>query len=338
MQKKKWDKLSENDLLQYRICDLNLSLKSSWVYPYIQKLYSELRSKKLRFRPHIWIADDWYTPDGIAGFAIPFYIVHPRLIKLERSMMMEAEGGRPDWLMKLLRHETGHAIDNAFHLRKRKKRQLLFGPTSQEYPEDYAPRPFSKKFVYHLDSWYAQAHPDEDWAETFAVWLTPRSAWKKRYEKWPAIKKLQLVDEIMHSIQRCAPINKEKFVDRTYKDIKSSLKNYYQKKMNRYQLDGPPFYAGDLYKIFSPDEKYQKNLKATKFIKTHRKDICKQVSRWTSQYQYTVNEILNDVIDFCQENKLYLKASAQKTKIDFIGMLTAQTMNYLLSGQHRIAM
>ena len=25
----------------------------------------------------------------------------------------------------------------------------------------------------HLDPWYAQSHPDEDFAETFAVWLTP---------------------------------------------------------------------------------------------------------------------------------------------------------------------
>ena len=120
-------------------------------------------------------------------------------------MMMEAEGYLEKDCMKLLRHESGHAIDNAYRLRKIKRRQNLFGLSSTPYPDSYSPRAYSKKYVVHLNSWYAQSHPDEDWAETFAVWLNPRSNWKKRYRHWPAMKKLEMVDEIMSTIQITAP-------------------------------------------------------------------------------------------------------------------------------------
>ena len=49
----------------------------------------------------------------------------------------------------------------------------------------YTPDPNSRAYVQHLDYWYAQSHPFEDYAETFAVWLRPSSRWKRRYEGWP---------------------------------------------------------------------------------------------------------------------------------------------------------
>ncbi|MCK7497714.1 MAG: putative zinc-binding metallopeptidase [Comamonadaceae bacterium] len=58
-----------------------------------------------------------------------------------------------------------------------------FGRASRHYPESYLPRPGSRNYVVHLDHWYAQSHPAEDWAETFAVWLDPRSRWRERYHE-----------------------------------------------------------------------------------------------------------------------------------------------------------
>ena len=134
------------------------------------------------------------------GIAIPFYLAHPRLEKLERTQMLEVEGGTPEWCMRILRHEAGHAIDNAYRLRLRRRRQQVFGPSYKAYPEYYTPRPYSKSFVLHLDSWYAQSHPDEDFAETFAVWLNPQSDWRVRYADWPALKKLEYMETLMHEL------------------------------------------------------------------------------------------------------------------------------------------
>jgi len=188
------------------MCDLDLVLERSPVWPRIERLYHELERKHLVFRPHCWISDEWYTPDGVPGIAIPFYLVHPRLAELERSQMREVEGGTVEWCMRILRHETGHAMENAFRLRRRHRRQELFGKTSKPYPKHYAPKPYSKRYVLHLEAYYAQSHPDEDFAETFAVWLTPKSGWRRRYAGWPALRKLEYVDELMHELAGKRPV------------------------------------------------------------------------------------------------------------------------------------
>src|SRR5207253_1612636 len=149
--------------------------------------------------------------DGVPGVAIPFYLAHPRLERLERTYMLEVEGGTPEWCMRILRHEAGHAIDNAYKLRQRRRRQQVFGPSYKAYPQFYDPKPYSKSFVLHLDSWYAQSHPDEDFAETFAVWLTPNSEWRQRYGGWRAQRKLEYMDTLMRSLggQRPRVVNRE---------------------------------------------------------------------------------------------------------------------------------
>jgi len=162
-----WADWEDARLLGLRFRDLDLPLGPE-LESRIAQLHGELAARGLAFRPHFWLSDEWFTPDGVPGIAIPFYLAHPRLAKLELRQMLEVEGGAPDWCLKILRHETGHALENAYHLRRRRRRRELFGSTTEPYPEFYAPRPYSKSFVIHLDMWYAQAHPDEDFAETFA--------------------------------------------------------------------------------------------------------------------------------------------------------------------------
>ena len=171
-------KMSDEQLLDMRICDLKLSIRGTPLEKRIEQLNAELAHRGLKFRPHCWLSDDWFSPDGIPGIAIPFYLAHPRLIRLERKQLLEVEGGTHDWCMKILRHEAGHAIDNAYRLRRKKRYRELFGPASQPYPQYYNPKPFSKSYVLHLDMWYAQSHPVEYFAETFAIWLKPRSRWR----------------------------------------------------------------------------------------------------------------------------------------------------------------
>src|ERR1700761_1093827 len=191
-----WQRLSDDQLLSLRFCDLKLAIQGTELAQAIKRLYRELSLRGIRFRPHCWLSQEWFSPDGIPGIAIPFFLAHKRLMRLERRLMREVEGGNRNWLMRILRHEAGHAIDTAYRLRRRKRWREVFGPASLPYPDTYRPRPGSRRFVQHLGAWYAQAHPTEDFAETFAVWLKPHSAWRREYAGWPAYGRLQYIDEL----------------------------------------------------------------------------------------------------------------------------------------------
>ena len=145
----------------------------------------------------MWLSEEWFSPDGVPGIAVPFYLAHPRLERLERRMMRNVEGGSAESAMRILRHEAGHAIDTAYRLRRRKRWREVFGPASLPYPDTYKARPGSRRYVQHLGEWYAQSHPCEDFAETFAVWLKPNSSWRRTYAQWPAFHKLEFVDELL---------------------------------------------------------------------------------------------------------------------------------------------
>src|SRR5580704_3595110 len=190
-----WTRLSDEELLGLRMCDLQLDLHRSPIKRHVDRLYSELNERGIRFRPHVWLAEEWFSPDGVPGIAVPFYLAHPRLMRLERKMTQEVEGGNVNWLMRILRHEAGHAIDSAYRLRRRALWRALFGPASRPYRVLYRARPASRNHVQHLGDWYAQSHPTEDFAETFAVWLAPGSSWQRRYGSWPALRKLNFVQQ-----------------------------------------------------------------------------------------------------------------------------------------------
>ncbi|HEY7789512.1 MAG TPA: hypothetical protein VIC33_03270 [Vicinamibacterales bacterium] len=330
--------LSDDQLLDMRLCDLGVQIAGSRLDERIAELYAELEARDIRFRPHFWLSDEWFTPDGVAGIAIPFYLADPRLMKLEETQMLEVEGGTPDWCMKILRHEAGHALDNAFDLRRRRKRQRLFGPSSTPYPEYYTPRPYSKSFVLHLDSWYAQSHPDEDFAEVFAVWLTPDSMWQKRYADWPALRKLEYMDSVMQSIAGKEPVRPSRRLVDPIDRLKRTLRRHYQRKRKHYGLEYPNFYDRDLRRLFTDAPEAARNMTAARFLSRIRKDVRRRIAAWTGEYQYTIDQVLEDMIARCRELNLRLSRPEDLTRLDFTVLLTVQTMNYLHSGRHRVAL
>ncbi len=209
-----WVRLGDEALLKVRLCDLDLTVEDSRLARPMQRLYEELAGRGIEFKPHAWLAEEWFSPDGVPGIAVPFYLAHPRLERLERRMMHQVEGGNTRWLMRILRHEAGHALDNAYRLRRRASWRETFGPASLPYPERYRARPGSRRYVHHLGDWYAQAHPTEDFAETFAVWLKPNSNWRRAYAQWPAFQKLCRVDELMASVRdRKAPVRNRRRIE-----------------------------------------------------------------------------------------------------------------------------
>jgi hypothetical protein len=335
-QQPEWVDWPDERLLDVRFCDLDLHINGTELEARIAELYGELEAHRCRFRPFFWLSDEWFTPDGVPGVAVPFYLAHPRLARLEQNQMLEVEGGTPEWCLRILRHETGHAIDNAYNLRRRRHRQQLFGPSSQEYPEHYTPRPYSKSFVLHLEPWYAQSHPDEDFAETFAVWLNPMSLWRERYAGWPVLKKLEYMDRLMAEISaQEPPVSSHRRVDPLSR-LRKTLRKHYEQKRERYGVDYPNLYDRDLRRLFSDAPECKQNPSAARFLTRLRKEVRRTVARWTGEYQYTIDQVLDDIIRRCRELKLRLAESEEQTKLDFTIVLTVQTMNYLHSGQHRV--
>lgn len=325
-------------LLDMRICDLGVKIEDTPLEERVQRIYEELEMKNLRFRPNVWLSDDWFTPDGLPGVAVPFYLAHPRLMRLESKQMLEIEGGTEEWCMRILRHEVGHAIDNAYRLHRRRCWREVFGRASQPYPTYYHPKPYSKSYVLHLDAWYAQSHPVEDFAETFAVWLKPRSRWRSQYGNWPAYKKLEFVDELMDTIRGEKPkITSRRRVDPVRK-IRKTLREHYLEKRAHYGLDHPSFHDRDLRRLFSDSPENGKRPTAAAFLRRMRPILRKSVSQWTGEYQYTIDQVLSEMIDRCQKLKLRLDRPEEEVERDALIMLTVQTMNYLHDGHHRLAL
>jgi hypothetical protein len=333
-----WTALSDEKLLEVRMCDLKLSIEGTELEQRIAQLNAELDARGLAFRPHYYLSDEWFTPDGVPSVAIPFYLAHPRLAKLEEAEMLEVEGGDPESCLRILRHEAGHAIDNAYQLQRRRTRRRLFGNPATEYPEYYTPKPYSKSFVQHLDHWYAQSHPDEDFAETFAVWLDPNAMWAQTYAGWPAQKKLEYMDRLMRELSRVRPrVTSKRQVD-PLRRLKKTLREHYRGKREHYGLDHPDFYESDLLNLFSDAPQYARNMSAARFVRRIRREVRGTVASFTDSYQYTIDQLLEKIIERCRELNLRLTEPEASTKIDFMVFLTVQTMNYLHSGRHRVAL
>ena len=332
-----WASLTDDELLELRFCDLELTLDGSPLAARIERLYDEMARREIDFRPHCWLAAEWFSPDGVPGIAIPFYLAHPRLLKLEQRQMFEVEGGTERSCMKLLRHEAGHALDTAFQLHRRKLWRQHFGRYSDPYPEHYTPKPRSRRYVLHLDWWYAQCHPAEDFAETFAVWLRPRKRWREQYEGWPALKKLEAVDEMMYSIAGQRPLkNGRKQIESLVRN-KTALGDYYAEKRAHYGTHVPEVYDGELTRLFTPaPPASRRRQSAAAFLKRHAAELCQLCARGTGEHTYVIAQLIQEMVVRCRELSLYLRGDEQETKTEIAIVVAVHMLNYLHQTHHRI--
>ena len=330
-----WARLPDEDLLQVRLKDLKVTVEGTWLQRCLDDLHDELDQRGLRVRPHAWISSEWFSPDDTPGIAIPFYLVHPRLMRLERKMIIDVEGGTVPECMRILRHEAGHVVQHAYQLHRRRRWQQLFGPSSTRYPDSYRPNPASRRYVYHLRLWYAQSHPDEDFAETFAVWLRPRSNWRARYAGWPALKKLEYVDELMEEIAGKRPLLTSRERVDPLNELSQTLGEYYKKKQALYTFNAPKTYDRDLYRLFSAEPRHRRSPPASIFIRRHRARIRQLVAKWTGENQLTLDAVLDDMMIRCREHNLRAVGSERKLFMDFTVLLTAKTMHALFGPSKR---
>ena len=327
---------TDEQLLEMRMGDLPVRIERSPLAPRVRQLNRELAMRGLRFRPHVWLSSEWFSPDGVPGIAIPFYLAHPRLMQLERRQMLDVEGGTAESCMKILRHETGHCIDTAYRLHFKKSWRQVFGLYSQKYPESYKPRPTSRNYVQHLEMWYAQAHPAEDFAETFAVWLRGPQHWKQRYRGWPALRKLEYMDELMRQIADEPPPVRSRAHIEPLRKFRITLREHYRRKRLYYMDDWPDFYDADLHRIFSSDRKHARRESAVHFLRDASPELRRLVARWSGEHPYTIDQVLQDMIDRCRELRLRVPISRNRAFVEAVAMLCVQTMNFIHSANHRI--
>jgi hypothetical protein len=323
-----WLGWTDEELLRLRFCDLRLSLSGSVLEQRVARLWRELEAAGLRFRPYVWLSSDWFTPDGHTGFAVPFYLAHPRLVRLERNQMLGVEGGSAESCMKLLRHEAAHALDNAYRLHRRRSWRETFGYFSQPYRSSYLPRPASRGHVLNLDYWYAQSHPAEDWAETFAVWLQPRSRWRRTYAGWPALRKLEYIDALLCEIRGRPPLVHSRTHPDSIAQLDLTLGEHYRRKKARYQHQAPSASDAYLQRLFASDS-HRRSEPAARFLARHRRALRERVAAVTGQHVYLVDHVLAEMIPRCRELGLRLTRPERETRVDAAALLTALTMTFL---------
>jgi hypothetical protein len=331
-----WSSLNDDELLEKKISQLGLRLADSKLQPLIQQLHDELSQRGLAFHPPCHIGDEWFVPVGIPAIFIPFFLTHDRLRQLERKIILEVEGDTPEAFMKLIRHEAAHAYAYAYPFVRKRKWQQTFGKSSSdETPSYYRPRPYSRNYVVHLDDWYAQSHPDEDFAETFAVWLTPGFDWRARYRGWRALEKLEYVDELMRSLAGQPPLPPPEFNVADYDCLNIKLKTYYARKRKEYEHSFPDFYDKDLRQLFdaNPDEPGQ--VKASAYLRRHRRDLENAVCQWTNEGKYRVHQFLARLIERCDRLNLRIKSYDPKQNLQVAAYITTLVMNHLFTGKFK---
>jgi hypothetical protein len=302
-------RLSDEALLGVRFCDLKLSIERSQLARHVRRLYSDLKRRGLSVRPHVWLSQEWFSPDGVPGIAMPFYLAHPRLERLERRIMGEAEGGNSRLLMRILRHEAGHALDNAYRLRRRRRWREVFGPASLPYPARYRARAGSRRYVHHLGEWYAQAHPTEDFAETFAVWLTPKSGWRKSYAGWPALHKLKAVDELIDSVRaRQPPVRNRARIEPLERDTRT-LAQHYRRKLAHRRLIRRGLADELLQRAFSAERLSRRPPRAATLLRAHARPLTAAVARALGIERYSVEQVLRMLIERAERLRLHVRGS-----------------------------
>lgn len=328
--------LSESALLELRLCDLGLRLRATELQSRIERLYGELAGRGLMLRPHAWLSTEWFAPDGVPGFAIPFYLAHPRLSALERRYMHEVEGGTERGFYRLLRHEAGHTMDSAFRLHERADWQEHFGSFNAPYHQRYQPRPFSRRFVRNLDDWYAQSHPAEDFAETVAVWLDPDSNWRSRYRDWPAMRKLSYVNRLMRELSGITPTVRSRVEVEPISELRLTVAEYYKAKRRRYRVHLRDVYARDLRELFgTPRDRRSAGIDAASYLRSVRPKVRERVAGMTGASSYFIDRLLGQLIECSAELDIRVDANDARLQERQLQQLARKVSAYLAQGHAR---
>lgn len=322
------------EILSKPIRDLGLKLEGSPIERYVQQLYRELDRKGLKkFRPACYLTDEWGCPSEEPTIGIPFYLADPKLAMLEREMN-DLEDSRE--IMMYLRHEAGHAFNYAYELFKSEEWNETFGRFRRPYREKYRPVPFSRRFVRYIAGWYAQKHPDEDFAETFAVWLTPRSQWRRKYKGWGAMPKLRYVERIARKCGELEPLRSQGDADLTVEQMDATVGDFYEKAVQQVQgsVTELPLDV-DLRDIFNISQRRRRGVRpAADLLRESRKAVVDKVTYWTGVQRPLIKQLVESIETRTGELGLLADAKREREHLtEITTYATVLAMNYLTRGK-----
>lgn len=314
-----WARYTDAELLRMRFRELHLGFpRRAVLVRAIKRLQGELAARGLLIEPHFWFSDEWFSPDGVPGIAIPFYLAHPRLERLERRMSRSVEGGNATLLMQILRHEAGHVVDTAYRLRRRKLWRETFGSPASEYPQQYQVDPSSAAYVRHLDGWYAQAHPAEDFAETFAIWLAPRSYWRRRYAGRAACAKLEVMDKLMRSISGRKPAVRSAYRIDPVASNETTLREYYRSNLQRRMSCDFSVVDRALNRGFATPRAASPNRRsirrAAAYLRSMRTELVQHAIVRTGIDEYGARQLVQLAIERSHERRLWLRGNNKRRR------------------------
>ena len=321
------------EILGKRISQLGLKLEGSQVERFVLQLQRELERKGIkRWKPVCYLTDEWGCPDGQPVIGIPFYLADPKLARLERQMN-DLEDDRE--IMMYMRHEAGHAINYAYRLYASPEWRRLFGPYNRRYRDHYRPVPFSRKYVRHIAGWYAQKHPDEDFAETFAVWLTPGSRWRHKYKSWPAIRKLRYVDLVARRIREQDPIVSSGDFDRTVDDMTLTVEQFYKKLSRQNGAAVNLALEADLTDLFLARGRRRKGVRpAWEMVEQNRLPLTDKITYWTGVKRPLVRALIERIVRTCRDLDLHVDLTREAaTLVELTAYVTTLAMNRLTRGR-----
>jgi hypothetical protein len=332
----------ESNLWSTPIRDLGLTIQGTRLEPILAEFEGELRRVGLtRVRPRFYLSTEWGVPFETVAIAIPFYLARPDLTALHAEQVGHVEGFDRADILRYLRHEMGHVINYAYRLYDEEEWVKQFGSITQPYGEEYRPEPFSRRYVRHLPGWYAQKHPDEDWSETFAVWMTPGLDWRKEYGGWPVTAaKLAYCERTIALVRDREPVVTDADLDEDVAEIEYSLGHYYRDDPSAYG-EMPPGLDGALLAIFedlrpdggrSPDEPL---VPAAALIRRLEPELMANVFRWTGHFPERTRVLLRFLGERAGQLQQGYAPSRETTAIvAFTTLVTGLAMNHVQRGSY----
>ena len=326
----------ESRLLSTPIRNLGLEIAGTPLEPVLAQFEQELQEAGIKkLKPHFYLSTEWGVPFGTISIAIPFYLARPDLIEVHAERVGHLEGvGRAD-LLRYLRHEMGHVINYAYQLYEQEEWIKHFGSITQPYVEDYRPKPFSRRYVRHLPGWYAQKHPDEDWAETFAVWMTPRNDWRATYAEWPEARaKLAYCDRTLAALNESEPKVTATERDEDVNELSGSLEEYYRDNADDGEDPLPPGLDGALQSIFE-DFGHPEGVPAAALLLRLKRELVANVYCWTGHFPEPTRRLIHHLAERARElNQVYPADRETEVTIALTTLITSLAMNHVVRGSY----
>lgn len=320
------------------IHQLGLQIAGTPLEPILADFQDELRRAGItRIHPHFYLSTEWGVPFDTVSIAIPFYLAHADLTALHAERAGHVEGFNRADILRYLRHEMGHVINYGYQLYERPEWVQRFGSITQPYEEEYHTEPFSRRFVRHLPGWYAQKHPDEDWAETFAVWLTPGRDWQADYAEWPeALAKLEYCDRVMAELRDREPVVTATESDEAVTELTASLEQYYGDTTPR-PIIFPRGLGGALRAIFEDlDEPNNRARRpASVLIRELERDLSANVYRWTGHFPERTRLLVRHLAEVADRlDQHYAPEHERDAVMALTTLVTALAMNHVHRGSY----